>query len=171
MALKSMREGMKPVMWAVAAAFVLSLFFVGATTLRKILGGGEGGPAVLVIDGKKIGQKQFEKVFYREMGLRFRKYQRDQKKPLTEEAEREMRLAAAGAAMNQIIQKEIILREAKKMGLRVTDEEIRSYLAHNDNFQVAGEFDQEAYERWLQEQLGLTPGETRRSWLNFDDLR
>lgn len=150
---------MKPVMWAVAAAFVASLFFVGATTLRKIIRGEGRGPTVVEVAGKKIGQEDFEPIFYREMRLRYQRHQRESTRPWTEEEEREARIMAAGAALNQIVQKELILAEAKRMGLRVTDEEVKSYVERNPNFQAGGEFDREVYERFLLEQTGMTPGE------------
>ncbi len=69
MAMQSMREGMKSVMWIVALAFVASLFFVGVNTLRKLIGG-EGGPAVVVVDGKRVGTEEFNAVYDRELRLR-----------------------------------------------------------------------------------------------------
>lgn len=158
-AMRGMREGMKPVMWAVAAAFVLSLTFVGATTLRKIIRGEQQGPAVVIIDGRKVSQREFEEAFVRELRLRYRRYQQQNQKPLTEEAERDLRLATAGATLNKIVQEELISREAKRLGIRVTDEDVKNYLVNNPNFQVAGEFDAGVYKRWLEEQLGMTPGE------------
>ncbi len=162
--IRSMREGMKPVMWAVAVAFVASLFFVGATTLRKIMRGETHGPTIVEVDGKKIGQGEFEPIFYREMRLRYQRMQRDAKRPLTEAAERDLRLATANAVLNQIVMKELVLREAERMGLRVSDEEIRILLENNPNFQSGGEFDRRKYETFVAEQQGMTPGEFE-SWL------
>ncbi len=159
-----MREGMKPVMWAVAVAFVASLFFVGATTLRKIVRGETAGATIVEIDGKKIGQNEFEPIFYREMKLRYQRFQRDSERPLTEAAERDLRLATANAVLNQIVMKELVLREARRMGLRVSDEEIRILLENNPNFQSGGEFDRRKYETFVAEQQGMTPGEFE-SWL------
>lgn len=159
-AMRSMREGMKPVMWAVAAAFVLSLFFVGATTLRKVFRGeGGGGPAVVVIDGRRIDQKEFEASFARELALRYRRYQQQEKKTMTEDQERDFRLETAGATLNKLVQRELFTREAKRMGVRVTDEDVRNYVVNNPNFQVAGEFDQASYERWVAEEMGMTAGQ------------
>lgn len=162
--IRSMREGMKPVMWAVAVAFVASLFFVGVTTLRKILRGETGGQTIVEIDGRKIGQNEFEPIFYREMRLRYQRYQREGQRPLTEAAERDLRMASASAVLNQIVMKELVLREARRMGLRVTDEEVRILLENNPNFQTGGEFDQRKYETFAIEQKGMTPGEFE-SWL------
>lgn len=159
-----MREGMKPVMWAVAVAFVASLFFVGATTLRRIVRGETAGATIVEIDGKKIGQNEFEPIFYREMKLRYQRFQRDSERPLTEAAERDLRLATANAVLNQIVMKELVLREARRMGLRVSDEEIRILLENNPNFQSGGEFDRRKYETFVAEQQGMTPGEFE-SWL------
>jgi peptidyl-prolyl cis-trans isomerase D len=162
--IKGMREGMKPVMWAVAAAFVASLFFVGMTTVRKILRGETNGPTIVEIDGKKIGQNEFEPIFYREMRLRYQRMQRDSQSPLTEAAERDLRLSTANAVLNQIVMKELVLREAERMGLRISDEDIRVLLENNPNFQSGGEFDRRKYETFVAEQQGMTPGEFE-TWL------
>jgi peptidyl-prolyl cis-trans isomerase D len=159
-----MREGMKPVMWAVAVAFVASLFFVGATTLRKIVRGETHGPTIVEIDGKKIGPSEFEPIFYREMRLRYRRMQGESQSPLTEAAERDLRLSTANAVLNQIVMKELVLREAERMGLRVSDEDIRILLENNPNFQSGGEFDRRKYETFVAEQQGMTPGEFE-TWL------
>ena len=155
---------MKPVMWAVAVAFVASLFFVGVTTLRKILRGESGGPTVVEIDGRKIGQEEFEPIFYREMRLRYQRYRGESQRPLTEAAERDLRLASANAVLNQIVMKELVLREARRMGLRVSDDEVRILLESNPNFQTEGRFDRRKYETFAAEEKGMTPGEFER-WL------
>ena len=56
--LKSMREGMKPVMWAVAIAFVASLFILGAGTLTKIFQKDKE-ESVLIVNGTKIKEQDF----------------------------------------------------------------------------------------------------------------
>ncbi len=162
--IKGMREGMKPVMWAVAVAFVASLFFVGVTTLRKILRGETKGPVVVEIDDKKIGQNDFDPVFYREMRLRYTRFQRESQRPLTEAEERDLRMTTANAVLNQLVMKELVLREARRMGLRVTDEEVRILLENNPNFQSGGSFDRGKYETFVAEDRGMTPGEFE-SWL------
>ncbi len=163
-AIRKMREGMKPVMWAVAVAFVASLFFVGARTLREIMRGETAGATIVEIDGKKIGQGEFEPIFSREMRLRYQRLQRESERPLTEAAERDLRLATANAVLNQIVMKELVLREARRMGLRVSDEEVRILLENNPNFQSGGSFDRRKYETFVAEQQGMTPGEFE-SWL------
>ncbi len=162
--IRKIREGMKPVMWAVAVAFVASLFFVGASTLRRIVGGETHGPTIVEIDGKKIGQSEFDPIFYREMRLRYQRLQRESERPLTEAAERDLRLSTANAVLNQIVMKELVLREARRMDLRVSDEEIRILLENNPNFQAGGSFDRRKYETFVAEQQGMTPGEFE-SWL------
>jgi len=156
--MKGMREGMKPVMWAVAIAFVASLFFVGASTMRKIIRQDQG-PAVVVVDGKRINEEEFNRVYLRELRMRYKKIQEESKRALTEQEERDLRISAAGAALNQIVQRELILREARRLGLRVTDEEIADYIQRNPNFMTGERFDAEVYERYVNERLGITPGE------------
>lgn len=158
MAMQSMREGMKSVLWIVAIAFVASLFFVGVTTLRKLIGAGKEG-AVVVVDGKAVSSEAFDVVFKRELMLRYRKTQEERKSALSEEEEKDLRLSAAGAALNQTVQKILFAREAKKMGIRVTDDDVRVFLEHNPSFQENGRFNQKIYENFVREQTGLTPAE------------
>ena len=158
MAMQSMREGMKSVLWIVAIAFVASLFFVGVTTLRKLIGGGKEG-AVVVVEGKAVSPEAFDVTFKRELMLRYRKIQEQKKTALGEEEERELRMTAAGAALNQTVQKILFAREAKRMGIRVTDDDVRVFLEHNPSFQENGRFNQRLYENFVREQTGLTPGE------------
>ncbi|NIT36712.1 MAG: hypothetical protein GTN49_09455 [candidate division Zixibacteria bacterium] len=167
--IKGMREGMKPVMWAVAVAFVASLFFVGVTTLRKILRGESRGPVVVEIDGNKIGQEDFERIFYREMGLRYRHFQRESNRAPTQEEERGLRVTTANAVVNQIVLKELTLREARRMGLRVTDEDVRILIEKMPIFQTDGEFDRRKYENAALEEAGMTPGEFE-AWLRDNIL-
>ncbi len=162
--IKGMREGMKPVMWAVAVAFVASLFFVGVTTLRKTLRGESRGPVVVEIDGNKIGQEDFERIFYREMGVRYRRFQRESNRAPTQEEERALRVTTANAVVNQIVLKELTLREARRMGLRVTDEDVRTLVEREPLFQTDGEFDRRKYENFTLEETGMTPGEFE-AWL------
>jgi peptidyl-prolyl cis-trans isomerase D len=157
--IKGMREGMKPVMWAVAAAFVASLFFVGVTTLRKILRGETKGPVIVEIDDRKIGQAEFDPIFYREMRVRYTRFQRESQRPLTEAEERALYAATANAVANHLVMKELMLREARRMGLRVTDEDVRVELENDPNFRSDGAFDRRKYETVVAEELGMTPGE------------
>ncbi len=157
--IKGMREGMKPVMWAVAVAFVVSLFYLGATTFRKALRGEGRGAVVVEIDGKKIGQEDFERIFYREMGLRYRRFQRESNRALTQEEERALRVETANDVVNRIILEELALREARRMGLRVTDEDVRTQIEKAPLFQTDGEFDRRKYENFTVEEAGMTPGE------------
>jgi peptidyl-prolyl cis-trans isomerase D len=155
--MKSMREGMKSVMWAVAIAFVASLFFVGANTLRKLIGGHSS--AVLVIDGRRIEPAQFEAVVRRDFVLRARRFQEESKRPPTDDEREQLRLESVGAAVNQLVQRELIGREAARMGLRVTDEDVRVVLEHNPAYQEEGKFNPRKYERAIREETGLTTGE------------
>jgi peptidyl-prolyl cis-trans isomerase D len=167
--IKGMREGMKPVMWVVAVVFVASLFFVGVTTLRKTLRGEGRGPAVVEIDGDKIGQEDFERIFYREMGLRYRHFQRESNRAPTQEEERGLRVTTVNAVVNQIVLKELTLREARRMGLRITDEDVRILIEKMPIFQTDGEFDQRKYENTTVEEAGMAPGEFE-AWLRDEIL-
>ncbi len=61
-------------------------------------------------------------------------------------------------ALDQIIEKELIAREAQHLGLRVSTESLERKIASERAFQVDGQFDFQAYQEVLREN-GLTPTE------------
>ena len=66
-------------------------------------------------------------------------------------------------ALEQIINQRLVDREANRLGLRVSNEDLRSTIAAERAFQVGGQFDVQTYEAVLGEN-NLTPAE-------FESLR
>ena len=60
--------------------------------------------------------------------------------------------------LDELIQQRLMVQEAHKLGLGVTDEELMQGIARNPSFQLAGRFNKNVYERALRRQ-GLTPGQ------------
>lgn len=52
-------------------------------------------------------------------------------------------------ALDQIISTRLLVREAERLGLRVTDDELRQAIASNPQFQIQGRFNKDAYLRLL----------------------
>ncbi len=52
-------------------------------------------------------------------------------------------------AVDEIIQKRLLLQEAKRVGLKVTDEELRDHIMNYPGFQKDGRFDRDLYMRIL----------------------
>ena len=63
-----------------------------------------------------------------------------------------------GQALNQLIDRAVILQEAKNLGLRVTDAEVANSIMSTTVFQTNGRFDNRRYQRILA-QVHLTPEE------------
>ncbi len=64
--------------------------------------------------------------------------------------------------LDDLIAKILILQEAKKMGLSVSDEELRGAIESVQVFQVNGQFDRRNYERFLRS-IRMTPEEFEQS--------
>lgn len=60
--------------------------------------------------------------------------------------------------LDELIQQRLMVQEARKLGLGVSDQELMEGIARNPSFQLAGRFNQNVYERALRAQ-GLTPGQ------------
>ena len=60
--------------------------------------------------------------------------------------------------LEELIHQRLLLQEARKLGLQVTDEELVDGIARNPAFQVSGRFDRDVYEQMLRRQ-GMTAGE------------
>ena len=63
-----------------------------------------------------------------------------------------------GQLLDELINQRLLLQEARRLGLQVTDEELVDGIARNPAFQVLGRFDRNVYEQILRRQ-GMTPGE------------
>jgi len=63
-----------------------------------------------------------------------------------------------GQLLDELINQRLLLQEARKLGLQVTDEELVDGIARNPAFQLSGRFDRDVYEQILRQQ-GMTPGE------------
>jgi peptidyl-prolyl cis-trans isomerase D len=66
-------------------------------------------------------------------------------------------------ALEQLINQQLVEREARRLGVGVSNEELRSAIAAERAFQVGGQFDMETYEAVLREN-SFTPAE-------YEDLR
>ncbi|MCP4231413.1 MAG: hypothetical protein GY771_14865 [bacterium] len=153
--LKSMREGMKPVMWAVAIAFVASLFILGAGTLTKIFQK-EKDEAVLIVNGTKIKEQDFADRWSFELMALLRQYYNQTGGNPDEATIAKFQEQARLNAADYLINEQLMLDEADKLNIVVTDWEIRDFISESEMFQVEGEFDVGLYERVLASEFNLT---------------
>ncbi len=153
--LKSMREGMKPVMWAVAIAFVASLFILGAGTLTKIFQKDQD-EAVLIVNGTKIKEQDFAERWSFELTALLRQYYEQTGANPDEMAISRFREQARLNAVDYMVNEQLMLDEADKLNIVVTDWEVRDFISESEMFMVEGEFDVGLYERVLASEFNMT---------------
>ncbi|MFQ5903559.1 MAG: SurA N-terminal domain-containing protein, partial [Candidatus Binatia bacterium] len=108
--------------------------------------------SVAEVNGEVIGQREFA-IHYQ----RLIEFYRDLfKGKLTQETIRGLNLRSA--VLEELIQKRLLLQEARRLGLEVTDEELMDAIARVPGFQVNGRFSKSRYLQALRSQR-LTPGQ------------
>ncbi len=141
--LKVLRDSMKYlawILWAVIAVFILFVFvdFGGS------MPGAQPNRAAATVGDQSVT--------YRELEREHRNLEADMRNRLgeqfTPELAEQMRLPMQ--ALNQVIDRKVLLAEAARMDLRVSDEELRRYILDLPAFNDGGRFvGQEAYDRFL----------------------
>lgn len=127
--LKAFRDNLKYlswILWVVIGLFVL-LVFVDFGTLAGGQGSGAAAPAVRVGD-REVTMAEFERQ-YRQLEGFYRQMQGDQ---FTPEMARRMGLPAQ--ALSQVVGQEILLAEAERLGIAVTDGELRERILEEPVF-------------------------------------
>jgi peptidyl-prolyl cis-trans isomerase D len=157
--LKNMREGMKPVMWGVAVAFVGALFLGGAVTITNIIGGDKA-KVVMSVDGRNIDVNEFRPRYYRELRGLLEEYRESGEDREMDELTREqLENEALRRTFQFFLTREIIARQAEELGIVVSNEEVVSVIEKQPDFQSGGEFNQAQYENELMRRFGMTPAE------------
>ncbi len=142
----------------IAVVFAL---FVGSGKLRD-----QGSAEVAEINGEIISQREFALHYQRAV----ERYREMLKGSLTEEMIKSLNLK--GNLIEELIQKKLILQEARSLGLTASDDEIAGQIAKAPEFQIAGRFNKERYLQILQANR-LLPGqfeEDQRDQLTLNRL-
>ena len=103
------------------------------------------------VNGHKITMMEFDRV-YRAM------VRQQQSDPSATQQQQ-----FTGQALNEIIRQQVLAEEAKRYGLRVTDDELRLQLASIPAFQRDGHFDPATYEQVVRRTFGIAPAEFEQS--------
>ncbi len=98
-----------------------------------------GGESVVTINGESVSRKEFEIQYQRLVDF----YRDLFKGNLTPAMLKNLNLK--GALLEQLIQKHILLQEARRLGIEVTDRELMDAIARTPEFQVNGRFLKERY--------------------------
>lgn len=99
---------------------------------------------VAMINGEPISQREFAVEYQRAL----ERYREMLKGQLTEEMIKGLNLK--GNIVEGLVQKKLVLQEARSLGLLATDDDIANQLAKVPEFQVAGRFNKERYLQILQ---------------------
>jgi peptidyl-prolyl cis-trans isomerase D len=116
---------------AIAIVFVFTFGYGG----RKSGGLGE----VATVNGEPIGRNAYQEQYYHLV----REYQEQSQSELTEELVKALRLKEM--ALQRLIGEALMLQAAERLGLKVSDAELRDDIQHLPYFQRGGRFDEQLY--------------------------
>lgn len=138
----------KVVFVIIVASFVGTIFLVWGQ------GGSSDGPKSYAakVNNGKISLEQYQRSYYRLRGI----YEQLYGKSITPELEKQLGLKKA--ALDNLVEAILVTQEAKKMGVKVTKDEIVAAVAAVPSFQKDGAFDFNLYQQALRSNR-LTPQE------------
>ena len=126
---------------------IVFIAFYGGSKYRDT-----GGQDVAEVNGEVITQREFGVEYERAVD----RYRELLKGSLTPEMLKSLNIKRT--LLDELIQKRLLLQEARAMGLTVTDDELASFLSLAPEFQVAGRFNKERYIQLLRVNR-LTPAD------------
>lgn len=129
-------------MWAIVILVTVTFMFFG------IYPSAISGRTVAKVDGYVIGSDDLNRV-YRNLYDNYRQIMKNQ---LDENFTKMLR----SQALRELVKNRLLIQEAGRVGLRVSDEELQSYIMQIPAFTVGGKFDKRTYERTLQN-INMTP--------------
>jgi len=146
--LKRMRDHFKVLsltLWLVIGAFVGTTFLVWGVRSTSS-GGGRG--IVATVRGERISFEEYDRAYQQ----RYRMYQQLLGEKFDEQAAERLKIEVRDGLIN----KRLLLQEAKRMGLSVSPEELRVAIKAYPEFAQGGTFSRDQYLRVLRAS-GLTP--------------
>jgi len=143
--LKSMRKNMqalKPILWFVVAAFIVSIFFIWGASGE--LGGGDGGNTLAVVGKEKISGDDYFQALRNRLETIKSQYKEIDRTFIEQ-------LNVPQQVLEQLVEQALLLDKAGELRLRTTDAELRDRITSLPGLQQNGKFvGFEAYKRALQ---------------------
>jgi peptidyl-prolyl cis-trans isomerase D len=133
--LEQMRKHMNWIMWIILVLVIISFLFFGIYPSD----GGRGEAAT--VNGDVITGGELDRA-YRNMYETYRQIFKDQ---FTDAMAKTLRQQA----LRELVQNRLLVQEAERMGLKVSDEEVRAAIMSTPAFAPGGRFDKTAYDRYL----------------------
>jgi len=140
--LEKIHKNMAWMMWTIVGLVTVTFLFFG------IYPSNVSGRTVAKVDGYVITADDFNRV-YRNMEENYRQILKDQYNA-------NFAKILKGQAIRQLIENRLLIQEADRVGLKVSDEELQTYILQIPAFGGPGKFDKRAYERALQN-INVTP--------------
>ena len=142
-------RSLKIVLLFVILAFILtSVVYFGASSFSGDTPEG----AVATVNGERIGRERFRRAYNNYLEF----YRQIYKERLTPEMAEQLGLTQR--VVDGLVQETLIVQQAEREGLRVSDEEVRARIQTIPAFQVDGRFARERYLAVLK-QVRIEPGE------------
>jgi len=138
--------------WAIVGGIaVMFIFTFGPGSFSKQRDGGvSGGTAQFAarVNGETIGALEFE----RHLNRLFEVYRGQSGGQLTRELA--VQLGLPGQALDQLVERRVVIQEARRRGLVIPDQEVAEANLTNQAFFVNGQFDRQAYDDITRQNYG-----------------
>jgi len=108
------------------------------------------------VNGQEVGASEYEQSYANLL----RNFQAQAGPSFSRELAEQLGLP--GMAMTQVVERALLVQEARRQGLTVPDEELARTIAAQPGFQVAGKFDKEGYQRTVAASYGSAERFERR---------
>lgn len=140
--LESMHKHMNWIMWAIVVLITVTFLFFG------IYPADVGSRSVAKVGGDVISAEEYNRV-YKNLYDNYKVLLEDK---FTESFAKELR----SQALQELVMGRLLVQEAKRIGLRISDEELKSVIMKMPAFSRDGKFDKELYDRIL-DQINMKP--------------
>jgi len=140
--LESMRKHMSWMMWVIVGLVTVTFLFFG------IYPSSTSGKTVAKVDGYVITWDDLNRV-YRNMYENYRQV-------LKEQFDENFAKSIKSQALRELIDHRLLIQEAQRVGLRVTDEELQAHIMQIPAFNRDGKFDKKSYDFYLN-RINVTP--------------
>ena len=138
----------KAILWLIIFAFIGTIFYSWGMGGASSSGGG----VIATVQGDKIFQGEYDRTFNNLVDF----YRQQFRNQFSDEMIKKLDLKTQ--ALEALIQKKLLLQEAEKQNLRVSDTELISHIQGLQVFQSEKKFSEQSYRNYLQFQR-VTPGQ------------
>ncbi len=144
--LNTLRSKRKAILWVLVVIGVFAFVFFGVGG-RAAAGAKDS--TVAKINGKTIDYKEFSQMFDRTFQRQLDMYEKYMGY-VNEKMREKLRKRTERRVINNLIDRELLLQKAKEIGFYVGVDEIKNNLKQYSAFQTNGKFDEDKWNKWIQ---------------------